>query len=165
MHTQRRSILKTSLQCASLATLGSFLLPVTAMTNGSRKAFTTPDTAEAVQIVLGNDIGTPSSEVIIDAPGYIKKPSIVEITVSTEMADINAIAILIPEHPLPLVALYTLPENTAPFITTRLDIHQTSEIIAVVKSGEQLFSNYRQIIVTETPKSTRKTLDTAPPGE
>lgn len=161
MRYQRRSILHTFLHCTSLAALGggSFLAPSAAMARWPDAAFTSPDMAEAVQHTLGNTVGIPSNDVIIDAPEYIKEPSVVELTVSTGIPNVSAIAILISENLLPLAALHTLTEDTQPFIITRLDIEQTSEVIAVVKSGEQLFSNRHRIKVLNMPNPTLNSLD------
>ncbi len=164
MRQQRRLILKSSLSIASLTVLGSgaILSPRLAQAAWAREAFTAPGMAEAVQLALGKDKGIRSDEIIIDAPSYIKDPSIVEVKVSTGIPKVNAIAILVRENLLPLAALYILPESTEPFVTTRLDIHRTTEVIAVIRSGRKLYSNFRQIIVTDNLNPSVNTLDEYP---
>jgi sulfur-oxidizing protein SoxY len=164
MHDQRRLILKSSLNFAALTVLGSaaILSPRQAQAAWAREAFTAPGMAEAVQQALGKDKGIRSDEVVIDAPSYIKDPSIVEVTVSSGLPEVNAIAILVRENLLPLAALYMLPENTEPFVTTRLDIHRTTEVVAVIRSGRKLYSNFRQIIVIENLSPSINTLDEYP---
>lgn len=163
MRHQRRTILKTLLGSASLALLGGgILVPRRAQASWAREAFTTPGMAEAVQIALGKDKGVRSEEIIIDAPNFIKQPAIVEVKVFADIPEVNSIAILVRENMLPLAALYTLPEGTEPFITTRLDIHQTTEVLAVVRAGRKLYSNFRQIIVNDNFGSSLNTLDDYP---
>ncbi len=161
MRHKRRQILKTSLGIASMVALGGTgaLSPRIARAAWSREAFTEPNIAKAVQLALGKDKGIRSSDIFVDAPDYLKKPSIVEVTVSTSIQKVDSIAILVSENLLPLAAMYTLPEGTEPFVTTRLDIHRSTEVIAVVRSGRRLYSNYRQIVISEVLGSSVNTLD------
>ena len=164
MRQQRRLILKSSVSFASLAVLGSgaILSPRPAQAAWAREAFTAPRMAEALQLALGKDKGIRSNDIIIDAPSFIKEPSIVDVKISTAIPKVNAIAILVRENPLPLAAMYMLPEGTEPFVTTRLDIYATTEVVAVIRSGRKLYSNLRQIIVADNLRPSVNMLDDYP---
>jgi len=161
MRRKRRLILKSSLGFASLAVLGSaaVLSPRIARAAWEREAFTEPNMADAVQLALGKDKGIRSNDIFVDAPDYIKRPSLVDVPVLTTLPKANSIAILISENPPPLAALYSLPEGTEPFVTARLDIHRSTEVIAVVRSGRKLYSSFRQIIIRDDLEYSFDTLD------
>ena len=159
MSAQRRSLLKASLGYAGLAGSNSLLASTKSYSAPTIDAFTSPDMNEAVQLLLGDDAGVQSNKLVIDAPDFIKRPGIIEVTVSTGLPNVDTIAIFVRENMLPMAALYTLPAGTEPYITSRIDIFQSTEVIAVARSKAKLYANSRNIIITANPSRSFNTLD------
>ena len=72
----------------------------------------------------------------------------VPIAVSTTLPDVTSIAILVSENPFPLAANYPIPPGTSPMVANRLKMAKTSKVIALVASGDKVFSATKEVKVT-----------------
>ena len=149
MQLERRRFLRSSAGLASLQ-LAGLIAPQRAQAQWPGEAFGSLDMNEAVRSTLGSEFGTPDPSVYIDAPDYVHDTSIVEIRVASSLPEIDAVAVLIRENPLPLAAIYRFPKRSGVSISNRLDLDGPSEIVAVVRSQGTLFSNYHRVVVTRT---------------
>ena len=61
----------------------------------------------------------------------------VPISVATTLPNVTSIAILVPENPFTLAAIYQIPAGTAPMVANRLKMAKTSKVIAVVDVRRQ----------------------------
>jgi sulfur-oxidizing protein SoxY len=60
----------------------------------------------------------------------------------------SSISVYIEKNPSPLTCSYELGDSTAGFVSCRVKMGKTSDLIAVVKSGGKLYSAKRKIKVT-----------------
>ena len=74
--------------------------------------------------------------------------AVVPITVSTKLSGVDSISIIAAENPSPLTSSYDLAKNTEGYVSTRIKMGKTSDVIAVVKSGDKLYSTSQQVKVT-----------------
>ncbi len=149
MPPTRRSLLKSAIASITAAT-GLGQSPAYAdRPNWSRMAFTLPELEEATEYSLGSHRGIKTDDVYLDIPDYIKSPGVVELSVSTSLPLVDAMALLVRANALPLAAVYKFPPDTEPFVTSRIDIFQSSEVIAVVRSAGKLFSNSRNVVISK----------------
>ena len=72
----------------------------------------------------------------------------VPISVSTSLADVTTIALVVPENPNVLAAYYRIPTGTMPNVANRLKMAKTSNVIVIVESGGKLFSATKEVKVT-----------------
>lgn len=149
MHCDRRQFLRSSTALSALFTAG-LLAPEQAAARWPIEAFTSLDMNEAVSATLGSEFGTPDDAVLVTAPGYMRDTHIAEVTITTALPEVDAVALLVRQNPLPLAAVYRFSKLSGATITTRLDIYQTSDIIGVVRSKDKLYSNYHKVMVTRT---------------
>ena len=153
MNQERRDFLcNASYLVAGMLGMTTRVVDARALPRWSMVGFSEPNINAAVKATLGTEIGTPNDAIEIDMPRYIKNTEVVEVTVGSEIPDTNAIAILVRAHSFPLAALYHLPENADPYVTTRVEVFQSTDIIAVVRAGDALSSNFRRVIVTTPPE-------------
>ena len=53
-----------------------------------------------------------------------------------------------PENTSPLAASYILSDNTEGFVTGRIKMRKTSDVIAIVKAGDKLHTAKKSVKVT-----------------
>lgn len=139
---QRRHFLK--LVTASLTVL---LLPIKAWAlSWNKPAFeaTQYDNAKQALTVVNEK---PSPDIVIIAPTFAENGAVVQIEVTSNIANTEAIAILVEKNPTPLIANITFSAGVLPKIITRIKMAETSQLVVIVKAGEQYFKASRQIEV------------------
>ena len=135
-----------------LASLGVVLVqatPALAAANDKypEEAFKQKDGKEAFKLLYGRT-AEPSDKIKLDAPEIAENGAVVPISVSTSLADVTTIALVVPENPNVLAAYYRIPTGTMPNVANRLKMAKTSNVIAIVESGGKLFSATREVKVT-----------------
>ena len=110
-------------------------------------AFKQKDSKEAIKQLYGRT-AEPSDKIKLDAPEIAENGAVVPISVSTSLADVTTIALVVPENPNVLAAYYRIPTGTMPNVANRLKMAKTSNVIAIVESGGKLFSATKEVKVT-----------------
>src|SRR3981189_1809180 len=115
----RRLILQGAAAVA-LVGLGNIpfgLAPVFAAANDKypEDAFKQKSDADAIKSLYGK-AAEPSDKVKLDAPEIAENGAVVPISVSTTLADVTSISLLVSENPNALVASYKIPSGTVPTV-------------------------------------------------
>ena len=147
----RRLILQGTLTVAlvGLGNLPFGLAPALAAANDKypEDAFKAKGDADAIKSLYGKT-AEPSDKVKLDAPEIAENGAVVPISVSTALADVTSISILVAENPNALAASYRIPAGTIPNVASRLKMAKTSNVTAVVEAGGKLYSATREVKVT-----------------
>lgn len=114
----------------------------------NKSAFETSKLNEAEKN-LGINNKKLSQDILITAPDKAENGAIVQLEVTSNIPNIQAIYVLVEKNPTPLIAHYKFANGAEPFIVTRIKMAETSDVHIVVKSGEQYFTNSRNVIVLE----------------
>jgi sulfur-oxidizing protein SoxY len=148
--TKRRLFLKGSLAASSVgvAVGAGLLTPHTVLGAWSEAAFTAKEVPAALDALLGSDMTEHTDKIEIKAPDIAENGAVVPITVSTEMEGVESIAVMAEKNPVPLVASYELGAGAIPFVSNRIKMGKTGDVIAVVKAGGKLYSNRKGVKVT-----------------
>jgi sulfur-oxidizing protein SoxY len=112
-----------------------------------KDAFTQKTEADAIKALYGK-IPEASDKVSLDAPEIAENGAVVPISVSTTLPNVTSIAIVVSENPFPLAANYLIPPGTTPTIANRLKMAKTSKVLALVASGDKVFSASKEVKVT-----------------
>src|SRR3954470_13560621 len=147
----RRLILKgvamVALVGVGLARFG----PMTAFAAANDKypedAFKQKNSEDAIKSLYGKT-AEASDKVKLDAPEIAENGAVVPIAVSSTLADVTSISILVAENPNALAASYKIPAGTMPNVANRLKMAKTSNVIAVVEAGGKLYSATKEVKVT-----------------
>jgi sulfur-oxidizing protein SoxY len=147
----RRLILK-GVAMVALASLGVArfgLMPAFAAANDKypEDAFKQKSSEDAIKALYGKT-ADPSDKVKLDAPEIAENGAVVPISVSSTLADVTSISILVAENPNALAASYKIPAGTIPNVANRLKMARTSNVIAVVEAGGKLYSATKEVKVT-----------------
>lgn len=150
MNSIRRKILKsTALFSATVAAIGTGLLvPGRAVAAYLKNAFAAKDISGALMAITGSDTYTESGDIKLKAPDIAENGAVVPITVSSTLPNVESITIIAKNNPSPLTSTYRLQNGAEPFVSTRIKLGKTSDIIAVVKSNGRLFSATKEVKVT-----------------
>jgi sulfur-oxidizing protein SoxY len=102
----------------------------------------------ALKNLYGTSSTTPSSEVNIRAPQSAENGAVVPVTVSSNLADVQAISVLVEKNPQPLAAHINLLEGAAAYFAVNVKMESTSDVHFIVKAGGKLYSAKHNIKVT-----------------
>jgi sulfur-oxidizing protein SoxY len=147
---KRRLLLKGSLGAGavSLAVGAGLLAPRAVLAAWPEAAFKATDTATALNDLLGSDATETSDAVKIKAPDIAENGAVVPVTVEGDMEGAKSIAIIASGNNTPLIASFDLGENALPFVSTRIKMAKTADVVAVVQTDSGLLSNAKSVKVT-----------------
>ena len=147
---RRRILLKGSVAAGSVgvAVAAGLLSPRLVLADWNSAAFEAKDTKSALKGLLGSDAFETSEAIVIKAPDIAENGAVVPVTVETSLTGITSIAIIAADNPNPLIASFTLGAAALPYISTRIKMAKTEDVIAVVKQGDKLLGNSRNVKVT-----------------
>lgn len=90
-----------------------------------------------------------SQDIEITAPDRAENGAIVQVEVKSNIANTEAIAILVEKNPTPLIANFMFSHGAEPYVVTRIKMAETSDVKVVVKVGSQYFTNAKNVVVLE----------------
>ncbi len=145
----RRTLLKRSLAAGAVGVAASagLLAPGQVLAAYPNAAFHAKDTAEALNGVVGSGSFEHSDDIKIKAPDIAENGSVVPVTITSGLSGVESISILADANNSPLVASFTMHGSPA-FISTRIKMGKTGNVLAVVKSGGKLFASKKEVKVT-----------------
>ena len=150
MNTNRRSFLKTSATAGavSVAVGAGLLTPRAVLAAWPKNAFEAKDLNTALNAAMGSTALTESGDINLKAPDIAENGAVVPITVTSKIPGTESISILISNNATPLAANFNLSSNTEGFVSTRVKMGKTSDVVAVVKAGGKLYTSKKEVKVT-----------------
>ncbi len=150
MNLLRRKFLKTATYIgATTAAIGSgVLLPQRVLGAYNAEAFAAKDVNSAIAGSMGTDQHTASDAIKLKAPEIAENGAVVPITVSSSISNVEAISIIAAANASPLTSSYQLSPACEAFVSTRIKMATTSDVIAVVKADGKLYSATKEVKVT-----------------
>lgn len=146
---KRRTFLKGTLASGMLGVAASagLLAPRAVLAAWPKAAFEAKEIDGTLNALYNTSSHAMSGDITIKAPDIAENGAVVPITVSTGMK-VDSMAVLIKENPVPLACSYDVGGNTEGFVSCRVKMGKTSDLIAVVRSGGKLHSAKKTIKVT-----------------
>jgi sulfur-oxidizing protein SoxY len=114
----------------------------------SKEAFESEDMNTALSASMGSSKMTESDKVKLKAPDIAENGAVVPVTVTSGIDGTSSIGIIVANNPTPLTATFNLGPTTEGYISTRIKMGKTSDVIAVVKAGGKLYSAKKEVKVT-----------------
>ncbi len=150
MNTKRRSFIKSSAAAGAIgvAISAGLITPRAVMAAWPKAAFAATDVNIAIANALGSEATTESSDIALKAPEIAENGAVVPITVTSKIAGTESISILISKNPTPLTATFNMGKGTEGFISTRVKMSKTSDLVVVVKANGKLYSARKEVKVT-----------------
>jgi sulfur-oxidizing protein SoxY len=148
---KRRTFLKGALASSAIAATAG-LMPRLVFAEGAAKAapagFDAKTYEDALKAISGGAEVVESAAIAIKVPDIAENGAVVPIQVNAELPKIESIAILVEKNPLPLIANFKFADNGVGYISTRIKMGGTSNVIALVKSEGKYFSAKKEVKVT-----------------
>jgi len=145
----RRTLLKRTLavSAVSVAATAGLLAPCQVLAAYPTAAFEVKGSAAALSEALGSGSFEHSDDIKIKAPDIAENGSVVPVTISSTLSDIESVSILADANSSPLIASFNL-HGSAAYVSTRIKMGKTGNVLAVVKSGGKLYANKKEVKVT-----------------
>jgi sulfur-oxidizing protein SoxY len=144
-HPTRRAALQQSGAFAALVASG-LLTARQARAAVDNAAFEAKTLADALKLVGGTVVD--SKELSITSPDIAENGAVVPVSVTSKLPKTQEIYILVEKNPQPLTATFTIPEGTEPFVSTRVKMGQSTNVVAIVKADGKLYSTTKETKVT-----------------
>ncbi len=147
---KRRILLKGSLAAGSVgvAVGAGLLTPQIVLAEWNAAAFQSKDMSSALKGLMGSDAAETSDKIKIKAPDIAENGAVVPVTVETDLEGVTSIAIIASANPTPLLASFDLGPTALPFVSTRIKMAKTADVVAIVKAGDKLYKNAKSVKVT-----------------
>jgi len=144
-HTTRRDVLQQGGALAALVGCG-LLTGQQAWAAVDAAAFEAKSVADVLKALGGT--AADSKEISITSPDIAENGAVVPIAVTSKLPKTQEIYILVEKNPAPLTAAFTIPEGTEAFVSTRVKMGQSTNVVAVVKADGKLYSTTKETKVT-----------------
>jgi sulfur-oxidizing protein SoxY len=150
MNQTRRTFLQAGMTACTVAIAAGagLLTPRAVLAAWPKNAFDAKSVTDAIKALSGNDNTANSSDVAIEAPDIAENGAVVSVTVKSKLPKTEQISVLVPENSTPLCASYLMTEDTDSFITGRIKMRKTSDVIALVKADGKLLTAKKAVKVT-----------------
>jgi sulfur-oxidizing protein SoxY len=144
MQITKRMIIKSGLALLTLASLPRILMAAA----WPQVAFGQSAASEALTTLLGSDVTIPSDRIDLKLPAIAENGAVVPVSINTTLEDVESISIVVKNNPRPMAATFEIPPGTLPKITTRIKMGETSDVMAVIKTGNGIYSTSGEVKVT-----------------
>jgi len=139
---KRRTLLRAGLQVA----LAGVIVPGAAIAEYPTKAFLAREVPEALREVFGSaDIGE-SDKIEIEAPHIAIDANMIPVRIRSGFINTESISLVVAGNESPFTAHFRLYESQN-FVSTRIRMADTGELLVVVKADGVLYTNRRPIRV------------------
>lgn len=148
--TKRRVFLKGSLAAGTVAVAAGagLLAPQAVLAAWPKDAFSAKAPEDALSSAFGSAQSETSAQIKIKAPDIAENGAVVPVTITSDIAGIETIALLSTANNSPLVALFNMGQGAIADVSTRIKMGKTGDVVAVVKAGGKLHSNRKSVKVT-----------------
>ena len=150
MSIRRRTFLKGTLAGSAIgAAVGAGLLtPRAVLAAWPKNAFEAKNVGDALSALHGSSNAADSGDIKIKAPDIAENGAVVPITIDTSLGNVESISVIAEKNPVPLVASYDMGPSAEGYVSMRIKMGKTSDVVAVVKSGGKLFRAAKEVKVT-----------------
>lgn len=150
MNTNRRTFLKSTAAAGAVgvAVSAGLLTPRAVFAAWPKAAFESTTVDDATKGIHGASATTDSGDIKLKAPDIAENGAVVPVTVTSKIAGTESISILVSNNPTPLTATFNMGANTEGFVSTRVKMSKTSDVVVVVKAGGKLYSTKKEVKVT-----------------
>lgn len=110
-------------------------------------AFIADNADDAIMDVFGQ-VPVASDRIKLRIPDIAENGAVVPVTVSTDLADVESISIVVVNNPTPFVASFDMGPRMLPSVSVRIKMGESSQVLALVKAGGVLYSTSKDVKVT-----------------
>jgi len=149
MNNQRRQVLKGAgaAGALSVAMAAGLLKPGSVYAAWNKAGFEAKDLG-AVMGSIGGAGATASGDITVKAPDIAENGAVVPVEVTSSIAGTEGITLIGEKNGFPLIADFALMNGADGYVSTRLKLGATSNVVAVVKAGGKVYKAHKEVKVT-----------------
>jgi sulfur-oxidizing protein SoxY len=144
----RREFLKAALRFGSALAALPLLQPLIALAAERNAAAFSAKSLNDVVKAFGGAGAKESADILITAPEIAENGAVVPVAVESKLAGTVNIAILIEKNPDILSARFDIPAGTDAYVSTRVKVAETGNVIALVQTADGYFYAQKPVKVT-----------------
>jgi len=114
----------------------------------SKAAFEAKDVNAGLSSLYGSSSLTDSDKIQIKAPDIAENGAVVPVSVTTSIEGASSISLFADKNATPLTADFVLGPGTEGYVSTRIKMGKTANVVAVIKAGDSLYSAKKEVKVT-----------------
>lgn len=149
MNNARRNVLKSAgaASAVTVAVAAGLLKPGTVFAAWNKAGFETKDMGAAMGSVGGAGAAA-SGDIEVKAPDIAENGAVVPVEIISKIGGTDGIAILSEKNSMPLIADFKFMNGGQGYVSTRIKMGATSNIVAVVSAGGKSFKAHKEVKVT-----------------
>ena len=147
MNISRRLFLKAGAVSSSLALLSTALLSKLALAEFPAAAFAADEYEDALKGLIG-DQEMVEGHITINAPEIAENGATVPVKISTDLKKVEWISVFGDKNPKPWISRFHFHGKTKSFVSTRIKMRESSNVVAVVKADGKLYTSKSAVRVT-----------------
>ena len=148
MKVSRRSFVRSTLV---LLTAGSASIFAPARRAWAKTASVKIADNDGLDQAIAQEIGArklaESDAIRLETPQVAEDGAVVPVTVESSLPDVEVILIFVEKNPTPLVARFSFDKSMDAFVSLRIKMNETCDVVAVVGSGGAFFSTRKRVKV------------------
>ncbi|MEQ1635374.1 MAG: thiosulfate oxidation carrier protein SoxY [Methylococcales bacterium] len=150
MPSNRRTFIKQSLVAGAYASLISNGLFKSTKTQAAWIAenFSPATLTDTLQKIYRNAEIIDSEAIALKLPRVAENGAVVPVTVTSSLPNVNEITLFVAKNPTPLSISFKLSPVMDAFVSTRIKMAETCNVIAVVNSEGKLYKARKEVTVT-----------------
>jgi sulfur-oxidizing protein SoxY len=141
-----RVVGRVLLAAALLPTLHLRAETAPAISGAAKPAFGAGSLAEVLRLLDARPV--PSDDISLSVPDFVENGAMVPVEITTRLPGAQEIYIISESNPFPLVARFSVPEDTDAFVSTRIKVASSCNVHALVQSGGRFLSAVKATTVT-----------------
>jgi len=149
MNILRRNVLKVAgaAGAVSVAVAAGLMKPTAAFAGWNKAGFESKDLGGAIG-AIGGGSAAASGDISVKAPDIAENGAVVPVEITSHIAGTDSIAIIGEKNAMPLIAVFNLSNGAQGFISTRIKMGSTSNVIALVKAVGKAYKAHKEVKVT-----------------
>jgi sulfur-oxidizing protein SoxY len=136
MQYTRRMMVKGCVALLALANFPGKLLAAA----WPQKTFSSTAASEALKSLYGTDVTSPTDRIDLKVPEIAENGAVVPVSITTSLENVESISIVVKNNPRPMAATFEIPPGTLPKISSRIKMGETSDVMAVIKTSNGIYS-------------------------
>lgn len=148
---KRRLFLKGSMSAGTvgLAISAGLITPSLVMAEWPASAFKAEKAEDSIKNLYGSNDAAESDKITVKAPEVAENGAVVPVSITIDMTGIESVALISSNNARPLTSSYDfLDPAVAGFVSTRVKMGKTGDLVAVVKAGGKLYTAKTSVKVT-----------------
>ena len=129
--------------------LAALMLPINALAATWNKAAFEALKLDEASKNLEINAEIASKDITIIAPDRAENGAVVQIEITSNIANTESLTVLVEHNPTPLIGIFQFSNGALPFVITRIKMAEDSDVKVIVKADGKFFTASKKVVVLE----------------